>query len=174
MPKMFGRFLNNTLPLYTKEGYNFEIFLHYPPIIRPGWERCAVALGRVCTWYIKIANVVCCTPNTLHGAHLFPLHLFPTLSVTLFTIALIKCSACQYSTFCILFFHKVTFSFSCTYYLLNKCFFCLYMEQEILHMAKLFISILWRQFLPKVYLTLCSMILLTYRKTDFILHIDLV
>ena len=119
MPKMFGRFLNNTLPLYTKEGYNFEIFLHYPPIIRPGWERCAVALGHVCTWYIKIANVVCCTPNTLHGAHLFPLHLFPTLSVTLFTIALIKCSACQYSTFYILFFHKVTFSFSCTYYLLN-------------------------------------------------------
>ena len=63
-------------------------------------------------WYV--AHLIHCMVH-IHFRFIYFLH----SSVTLFTIALIKCSACQYSTFCILFFHKVTFSFSCTYYLLN-------------------------------------------------------
>ena len=66
--------------------------------------------------------MVCRTPKTLFGVlnYLFLIHSFSTLVITLFTIALIKCSFRLYSTFyLVFFFHKNTFGFSCTCCLLN-------------------------------------------------------
>ena len=56
--------------------------------------------------------------------HLLLIHSFCTIMITFFTIAIIKSSVRQYSTFNILiFFHKVIFDFSSICYLLNtlKC-----------------------------------------------------
>ena len=53
-------------------------------------------------------------------AHLFMIHSFLTVLITLFTIAFIRCSVLLYSTFYLLFFFPIfIFSFSCTCYLLN-------------------------------------------------------
>ena len=62
-------------------------------IIRPGWERPAMALARAHTRHIKNTRVVCHRPNILYPVlpHLFPIHSFWTLLITLFTIAIIKC-----------------------------------------------------------------------------------
>ena len=51
------------------------------------------------------------TPNVLHGVlqHLFLIHLFSTLLITLFTFALIKCYVRIIFTILFLFFHKTTF-----------------------------------------------------------------
>ena len=67
-----------------------------------------------------------CMPKKLYGVfpHLFLNHQFCTLLIIPFTIALIKCSVCLYSTFYLsIFFHKFILGFSCNCYLLNtlKC-----------------------------------------------------
>ena len=77
---------------------------------------------------------------------LYPVQSFFTLVIKLFTIDLIKCSVLLKSTFYLLYvFHKFTFSFACTYYLLNtlkgspdhsvyevlQVFLLFYMYQEI-------------------------------------------
>ena len=59
---------------------------------------------------------LCCTPEILYDllSQLFLIHLISTR-----LIFLIKSSVLLYSTFYLLFFfHKVTFSYSCSYYLL--------------------------------------------------------
>ena len=51
-------------------------------------------------------------PKTLYGVlwHMFMIHLLSTLLITLFTIALIKCSICH--IICLFsFFHIITFIF---------------------------------------------------------------
>ena len=53
-------------------------------------------------------------------SHLYLIYSFFTLLVTIFPIAFIKCSVHLYSTFYLLyFFHKFTFGFTYTYYLLT-------------------------------------------------------
>ena len=66
--------------------------------------------------------MVCHVPKILYGVllHLFQIHSFSTLLLTLFTIGFIKCFVPLYSTFYLhFFFHKVTFGFSHTCYLLS-------------------------------------------------------
>ena len=89
---------------------------------KPKWERYVIALACAHTLHIKNKCVVCCRPKTLNDmlSHLFLVHSIHTLLFTFFTIALIKSSLSLYSTFhSFFFFHKITFSFSCTCYLLN-------------------------------------------------------
>ena len=87
----------------------------------PGWERCAFALTcahthtilKAYVWYVTFLNYcMVCFPNLLWT------HNFFTLLITLFMIALAKCSVHLYSLF-IYFLDKVTFGFSCTCYMLN-------------------------------------------------------
>ena len=90
IPKMFDRVINNTSPYTPRRGIILKFSLTTHPL--SGLDGNGVQLHLDAPAHIlKITNVVCCTPNTLNGAHLFLFHLFPTLSVTLLTIALIKC-----------------------------------------------------------------------------------
>ena len=70
-------------------------------------------------WYVAFLNYcMVCFPNLLWT------HNFFTLLITLFMIALAKCSVHLYSLF-IYFLDKVTFDFSCTCYMLNTLKCCL-------------------------------------------------
>ena len=92
------------------------LVLKYLKNCRPGWERRVITLAQACTCHNKNTRAVCCMSKT-YGVlpHLFLIHSFSALLITLFTVALIKRSICLYSTFyLLLFFHKVMFSFSCT------------------------------------------------------------
>ena len=64
------------------------------PFLRPGWERHVIALAWAQVHHIKNSHVLGCIPKTLYGVlpHLFLIHSFSTFSITLFTIAPIKCS----------------------------------------------------------------------------------
>ena len=76
-------------------------YIRIPKSYRPGLERCVITLAHVHTYHIKNTHVACCTPKTVHGVllHLFLIHSFSTLLITLFTIVFIKESVCLYSTF---------------------------------------------------------------------------
>ena len=52
-------------------------------------------------------------PKTLYDVfpHLFVIYSFSNFLITLFTIAVMKSSVCLYSTFYLLFFHKVKYMF---------------------------------------------------------------
>ena len=81
-----------------------------------------VPCTHACTHQNKNTHVVCQIPKILYGVllHLFQIHSFSTLLLTLFTTGFIKCSVPLYSTFYLhFFFHKVTFGFSHACYLLN-------------------------------------------------------
>ena len=81
--------------------------------------------SHVPTHTILKPRVACCISKTLDNVlpHLFSIQSFSTLLITLFAVALIKFSVCLCSTFYLLFFHKVMFSFLCPSSLLNtvKC-----------------------------------------------------
>ena len=79
----------------------------------------AIALARPRTRYIKNTRAVCRTPKPWYGvlSQLFLIHSFSTLLITLFLISLVKS---LHSTLHLLFFvHIVTFSFPCSFHLLN-------------------------------------------------------
>ena len=94
-------------------------------VYRPGWERHVITLTHThtLTYTLLKRSVVFSHPEMLYGVFpkIFMIHSISRLLIILFTIALIKCSGHTYSTFyLLLFFHViVTWSFSCTCYLLN-------------------------------------------------------
>ena len=87
-------------------------------VYRPGWWKHVITL----TYTILKRSVVFGHPE-MYGVlpDIFMIHSISRLLITLFTIALSKCSGHTYSTFCLLlFFHViVTWRFSCTCDLLN-------------------------------------------------------
>ena len=94
----------------------------FKQLTRSGREGFANTLAHAHTRNYKNTPAVWRTPNILHivFAHLFMIHSFLTVLITLFTIAFIRCSVLLYSTFYLLFFFPIfIFSFSCTCYLLN-------------------------------------------------------
>ena len=94
----------------------------FKQLTRSGREGFANTLAHAHTRNDKNTPAVWRTHDISHivFAHLFMIHSFLTVLITLFTIAFIRCSVLLYSTFYLLFFFPIfIFSFSCTCYLLN-------------------------------------------------------
>ena len=132
------------------------------------------------TPHIKSTCVVCCMPKT-YGVllpHFSTIHSFSTLIITLFTIALIKCPVCLYSTFYLLFFLLVILTCTChflitlehsqnhsVYKVLQVILLFVYVTRNTADVTTLLI--LWCEFLLDLCLTLSSMVLLYWKNSNW-------